>query len=124
MIWGAISYKVMKGFDGVPDNMDSRKYCQMLGESLLPYAAQALGENWTLMHEGASVHRSKYTTKWLEDREVNVLDWAAKSPDLNIIENAWGLLARRVYADGKQYTNVRDLASAVVTEWTRKTRNK
>ena len=48
---------------------------------------------------------------------MDVIDWPAKSLDLNIIENVWGKLARAVYADGKQYDNVADLEHAVVEAW-------
>lgn len=30
------------------------------------------------------------TKDWLSERNVNILEWSARSPDLNIIENVWG----------------------------------
>jgi transposase len=41
----------------------------------------------------------------------------AKSPDLNPIENVWGLLARRIYAQGRQYETQRELKMAILHEW-------
>lgn len=40
------------------------------------------------------------------------MEWPARSPDLNIIENVWSMLAQIVY-DGKQFANKDDLWSAI-----------
>lgn len=41
----------------------------------------------------------------------------ARSPDLNIIENCWGDLARTVYANGRQFTSVAELQAALTRAW-------
>ena len=45
------------------------------------------------------------------------MDWPAKSPDLNPIENLWGILARRVYAHQRQFQNLIELHEFVLTAW-------
>lgn len=47
------------------------------------------------------------------------MSWPAYSPDLNILENVWGLLCRDVYADNKQYETVELLRDAVKLAWSR-----
>ena len=42
-----------------------------------------------------------------------MLDWPARSPDLNIIENVWGILARDVYENARQFDNVKLLREAI-----------
>ena len=54
---------------------------------------------------------------FLQDRNVSVMPWPAKSPDLNPIEHIWELLDRRVRARAIPPTNVRELAGALVEEW-------
>lgn len=43
--------------------------------------------------------------------------WPAKSPDLNPIENLWGILARAVYVNGKQYDTKMELVKAIKKAW-------
>jgi len=63
------------------------------------------GKNWIFQQDNAPIHASKETKTWLDLKKINLLEWPAYSPDLNPIENVWGIMARRVYANGKQYTN-------------------
>lgn len=85
--------------------------------NLLPAAAEMFGENWMLMHDGSSVHRSNATQKWLADHQIECLDWPAKSPDLNVIENVWGMMVRHIYKNGTQCDDVGSLTNAIIDGW-------
>ena len=45
------------------------------------------------------------------------MDWPALSPDLNPIENLWGIVARQVYSQGKQYDSKVSFAGAIMKSW-------
>jgi len=47
------------------------------------------------------------------------MPWPARSPDLNPIENVWGVLSRRVYRNGRQFSDVKELKGAIGDEWTK-----
>ena len=45
------------------------------------------------------------------------MEWLACSPDLNPIENLWGILSRKVYENGKQFEYTLDLKTCIREAW-------
>lgn len=45
------------------------------------------------------------------------MPWPAKSPDPHPIGYVWGILARAVYADQRQFTSVQDLKETILQCW-------
>jgi len=77
MVWGAISYYGLCDLMDIKVTLDSKGYCEVLEECLLPFVAETTGENWQLQQDGASVHRSKLTMEWLKEKNVSILSWPA-----------------------------------------------
>ena len=48
----------------------------------------------------------------MKNSHINVLQWPAKSPDLNIVEDIWKLLSDDIY-NGFQFQNVANLKMEV-----------
>ena len=64
------------------------------------------------------MHTARLIKRWLNDWEVrHIGNWPSKSPDLNPIENLWGILARKVYPNCKQYTSKEELKTAIIEAW-------
>uniref|UniRef100_A0A8R1E7M1 HTH_Tnp_Tc3_1 domain-containing protein n=1 Tax=Caenorhabditis japonica TaxID=281687 RepID=A0A8R1E7M1_CAEJA len=59
------------------------------------------------------------TRAFLASKKIKVFDWPACSPDLNPIESVWGILARSVYKNGKQYNSISEFKNAVKAEWSK-----
>ena len=45
------------------------------------------------------------------------MEWPAHSPDLNPMENLWGIAARAAHARGRQFENKEDLKNCIAKEW-------
>uniref|UniRef100_A0AAZ3QR74 Tc1-like transposase DDE domain-containing protein n=1 Tax=Oncorhynchus tshawytscha TaxID=74940 RepID=A0AAZ3QR74_ONCTS len=71
----------------------------------------------TLQHDNATSHSARSVRDFLQNRNVSVLPWPAKTTDLKPIEHIWDLLDRRVRARAIPPRNVRELAGALVEAW-------
>ena len=48
---------------------------------------------------------------------MKTMNWPPYSPDLNPIENIWGILTNKVYGDREQYNSISELKAAVLSAW-------
>ncbi len=63
----------------------------------------------------APAHTAKSTKSWFNDHGVTVLDWPANSPDLNPIENLWGIVKRKMR--DTRPNNADELKATVKETW-------
>ena len=111
MIWAAFSAFGKSTLAFVDRRINSAGYQQILGDHLLPYFRRFRAANLTFMQDNASVHASASTKQWLTSNKIPLMDWPARSPDINPIENLWGSLVRDVYADCQQFKTSEELKS-------------
>uniref|UniRef100_T1IMR3 Tc1-like transposase DDE domain-containing protein n=1 Tax=Strigamia maritima TaxID=126957 RepID=T1IMR3_STRMM len=109
MVWGAFSWNGKTNLAFPSGRMNANAYQELLEESLLPFAEKIGGVYFEFQQDNAPIHVAKTTWQWFMDNGVQVMDWPPLSPDLNPMENAWGLLSRAVYANGQQYNNIVEL---------------
>ena len=68
--------------------------------------------------DNAPIHVARSSLNYFKERNIPLFqNWPAKSPDMNIIENVWSILSRKVYDGGRQYDNIEDLVAAIETGW-------
>ena len=119
MIWGAFSSFGTSEIVFIDGRMNSTVYQTMLKTHLLGYMARWPHIEFIFQQDNAPVHASKSTREWLCNNSISVVEWPARSPDLNPIENIWGVLARDVYADCRQFSNVQEFKNAILCAWGR-----
>ncbi|KAG6948420.1 hypothetical protein JG687_00015486 [Phytophthora cactorum] len=92
-------------------------YIHTVSEYMLPFAHLHYGLDYIYQQDNASIHQSHLTKEFFEEEGITMLNWPARSPDLNSIENVWTMMARYVYANGRQYDNVASLTAAILESW-------
>jgi transposase len=117
MTWGAFSAKDKSDLVFIENTINSKSYVSILQEHLVKRGFKMAGRNWIFQQDNASIHSSGFTKSWFEDNNINLIPWPSKSPDLNPIENLWGILARRVYVNGRQFQSREELKSVLKEEW-------
>ncbi len=87
---------------------------EVLEHFMLPAADQLYGDaDFIFQQDLAPAHSAKATSTWFKDHGIPVLNWPANSPDLNPIENLWGIVKRKMrYA---RPNNAEELKAAIIT---------
>ena len=117
MVWAAFSQLGKTDLVILEGRQDSRKYTTTLSNHLLPFADRLYGKEFVFQQDNAAIHTSRTTKEFFRHYKINVMEWPALSPDLNPIENLWGILARRVYAHGREFENRTELIQEIRRCW-------
>jgi len=112
MVWAMLLPNLTLHIERLEGSIDSDLYVQMLS-SVVPILDNLLGrDSYIFQQDNAPIHTSKRVREFFVEAEVRVLEWPARSPDLNIIENVWSMLSSIVY-EGKQFSSTDDLWNAI-----------
>lgn len=99
---GLLAFRVLQG------NFCSQKYITMLQEIVVPLLKLNFRDDFYFQQDNSSIHRSKVVQRFFEESSIKLIEWPAKSPDLNIVEDLWKEISDRVY-DGPQFYRKEDL---------------
>ena len=117
MFWAAFTFKESLPLCIVSPKMNADKYTKLLEEVLIPYLKKNDKTKFQFQQDNAPVHVAKLTKQWFTSKNISQLDWPSLSPDLNPMENLWGILARKVYNNNRQFQNLNDLKECILHSW-------
>lgn len=117
MVWSVINSKGPGRLYIVEGTMRAEQYKGVLQQRLLPQLNEWFdsGENPIFMHDGAPCHKAKVIGKFLQDNNVEVLDWPGNSPDMNPIENIWEFMKIEISKVAPTTKNA--LTEALINIW-------
>lgn len=120
MVWVGFSRDFKCQLHFIGDTLNAKKYQQILQSKMLPVYhtidARYNAAGW-FQQDNATPHTANTTEEWFTRHGIDLLGSPTKSPDLNPTENIFGILARRVYADNRQFSSVDELRHAIAEVW-------
>ncbi len=116
MIWGAMSSAGVGPLCFLKTNVTATIYQENLEHFKFTSADQLFKDaDFIFQQDLAPAHTAKSTKSCLNYHGVGVLDWSANSPDLNPIENLWGIVKRKMR--NKRPKNADELKATVKETW-------
>ena len=81
---------------------------QVLRPIVLPML-QVMEPDATLQNNSTTPHRGRVVTAFLQQHQINRMNWPARSPDLAPIENLWDILGSHVNDNNLPAANLTQL---------------
>ena len=96
MVWVGISGLYRTDLVVIQGNLNRVQYRdEILQQQVEPFM-QNHPEVEMFQHDNTRPHTARVCTAFLADAGIVVMDWPAKSPHINPVENVWALLGNKV----------------------------
>src|SRR6266850_368088 len=119
MVWGCMGWDGVGELAEVEWRMDANQYLDILENHLLPSMEEASipVNDLIFQQDNDPKHTSNKARTWMENNNINVLDWPPQSPDLNPIEHLWNHIKRELCKYPTQPKGVWELWERVAEVW-------
>lgn len=117
MVWGGITSTGRTALQVVDGNLTAAQYRdEILQPHVVPFI-QNRGNRVTFQHDNARPHVARIVRDFLNNQNVNVMDWPAVSPDLSPIEHLWDEMERRLRNLPNPPLTLPEMGPALVNVW-------
>lgn len=117
MAWGAITAKGRAGLHifSKGTKVNTEEYLKVVQQKVPVH--MSISQTTLFQQDGAPCHTSRKAKEWFTRNDVELLpNWPSSSPDLNVIENCWSLMKKRVAAHHP--TSEESLQAIIKHVWT------
>ncbi len=113
MIWAAMSSAGVGPLCFLKSTVNAAVYQEILEHFMLASADKLYGDaDFIFQQDLAPAHTAKGTKSWFNDHGVT---WPANSPDLNPVDNLWGIVKRKMR--DTRLNNAADLKATIKETW-------
>ena len=96
-LWGCFCARGVGQAEIFVGEFNAKRYVDILQHNLLQTALHFYPqEHWWFQQDNAPQHKADISRRWFHNHGVDLLDFPPYSPDLNPIENLWGILKGRI----------------------------
>ena len=118
MIWGSFWIKGTLSLSFLDGKVNAQKYIKMLKEEAIDKFNNVAGAGkYVFQQDNAPCHVAKISLEFFKKEKIQLLDWPPCSPDLNPIENLWGIISNKLYKGGRIFKSVKELKTAIIRAW-------
>lgn len=116
MFWGCFSDDGPGTLHPVTGMMNSDAYIEVLQRKLIPeMQKQFPNGDGTFQQDLAPCHTSRKVQQFMKNNNINTMTWPGNSPDLNPIENLWGIVKKKLRKH--DCTTKTKLIEAILQTW-------
>lgn len=95
-VWAWFSYHGLGTCWRIGERFNSDSYQRICEYVMLPSVRQVYPENnFIYQQDNCPVHTANIIRQWLDNNNIETLPHPVRSPDLNPIENIWGLIVKK-----------------------------
>ena len=84
---------------------------------MLPWATGMFGRNFVYIQNNAPPHAARDMAVFLDQQDVDVMDWPARSPDMNPIDHVWDQMSVWIRDKDDPSSTIAELNNAVRQAW-------